>query len=66
MSYIELQGLCNTLKSRVKGLQSELVIKQEEINNVQRTMKYTKVQDLEGLLVEANKEIERLNQMIES
>jgi hypothetical protein len=34
--------------------------------NVQRTVKYARVQELEGLLVEANREIERLNQMIES
>jgi hypothetical protein len=41
------------VKQKLKSQQLDLLGKQEELNNLQRTLRYTRIQDLEGLLVEA-------------
>jgi hypothetical protein len=40
-------------KQKLKSQQLDLLGKQEELNNLQRTLRFTRIQDLEGLLVEA-------------
>jgi len=52
-TYQDLSSLYTQAKQKVKSQQLDLLGKQEELNNLQRTLRYTRIQDLEGLLVEA-------------
>ncbi|CDW75229.1 UNKNOWN [Stylonychia lemnae] len=52
-------------KLKIKQLKNDLLMKQEEIMNLNRTLKYTKLKEYEVEIEELQKEIGRLNQAIQ-
>eukprot|EP00347_Sterkiella_histriomuscorum_P013870 403363052 len=51
-------------KSKIKQLKNDLILKQEEIMNLNRNLKYTKIQELEAEIQELQNETVRLNQTL--
>jgi hypothetical protein len=60
------QSLHNSCKNQIKTLKAELLARREELLNVTRTLKYTRLRELEVTLNQTQAECTRLKDLLTS